>query len=403
MKISVRGLLPLLLAAMLLGGVAFGEESTITLMGLKTSSAIYLYMDGAPHGWVYAGEFVIKVDDEIESSYCIDLRRYIYMGVPYRAEIIPIPDEPEWNAMAYVVNNYSATDATSGSIMQLALWKLTYGTDWVTTANQAVEQAACELVEEAMGKRVLRAGDDVEFHLDTWSEPTGRIRVLAEIQQDGKPLVGQAIALSASAGTVVSPEGGVGETDEQGRVWADIELNGAALPITIKAEAVSRTVSILDALDEIQTLLRFSVADQVTTAVVDDFEAFPLGDPRSVGFWKHQVECAVTGKGHSHVDAEMLASALPLEAFGCRVETLEELHGALWLKKASMAERAQQHGLALHLNVALGEIGYHTPLDTNGDGEQDTWVYELLQQAETAFSSDDPEQAKNICEWLNLL
>ena len=68
-----------------------------------------------------------------------------------------------------------------------------------------------------------------------------------------------------------------------------------------------------------------------------------------------------------------------------------------------MSQRAQQHCLATKLNIALGELGYYSLLDLDGDGEGDTWLYEVLQAAEEAFAAGEYEVAKDLCEGINTL
>ena len=126
------------------------------------------------------------------------------------------------------------------------------------------------------------------------------------------------------------------------------------------------------------------------------FAPVPFGDPRTIGFWKHQARVATGGRGKAHVDAAVLEGWLPLEVFDLEVTTLDELYDALWLKKAPMQQRAQQQCLASLLNLQYGQVGWLTDV-----GGQAFW--ELWADAGDLYDDGDFEDAKTLCDDFNNL
>ena len=169
-----------------------------------------------------------------------------------------------------------------------------------------------------------------------------------------------------------------------------------------------------------------AAADEIVTTVIGGDTVtvdFPLtcvdiiADPRSIGFWKHQVGVALGGKGHAHIDAATLCDYLDLievhfnsnqinqvivydpPASGECSDKLLVAKELLNLKgKVSMTARAKQQLMALLLNVAAGYISLTEVISEDGA---------TVSQAITFSDNliDDPagdhETAKTVCDEIN--
>ncbi|UCE18654.1 MAG: T9SS type A sorting domain-containing protein [Gemmatimonadota bacterium] len=150
---------------------------------------------------------------------------------------------------------------------------------------------------------------------------------------------------------------------------------------------------------------------------------FPLtcveitANPRSIGFWKHQVGVATGGKGDAQIDAEMLCYYLDLieahfnsneinqvavydpPSSGECGDKLEEAKRLLNLKgKTNMIDRARQQLMALLLNVAAQYISLTEIISEDGAtvSQAITYCDNLIDDPEGAF-----EVAKTICDDIN--
>jgi len=135
---------------------------------------------------------------------------------------------------------------------------------------------------------------------------------------------------------------------------------------------------------------------------VDNLPVIVIGESdcmRTIGFWKHQFG----GKGKQHIDDDTLAAYLSIVGFMSEVfDEPISAENLLWLKKASMEERAKQQLLASWLNFANGAVGVDDMVDTNYDGIGDMKFKEAVKLAEDILiNGGDYEQAKNICDSIN--
>ncbi|MFC1919068.1 NosD domain-containing protein [Chloroflexota bacterium] len=133
------------------------------------------------------------------------------------------------------------------------------------------------------------------------------------------------------------------------------------------------------------------------------------GCMRTIGFWKHQFG----GKGSQHIDDGTLEIYLDIvdnksKVFNEEVPlgTLEDAESLLWLKKASMRERAVQQLLASWLNFANGAVNMGDMVDTDYDGITDTMFEDAIWTAEEILRNPDAsdnqlELAKDICDSIN--
>ena len=120
------------------------------------------------------------------------------------------------------------------------------------------------------------------------------------------------------------------------------------------------------------------------------------GDFRTIGFWKHQFAVATeVKKGKAQIPTEVLEELLT-EVSGNI--TLEEAYSLLWLKKATMEQRATQQCLASMLNHANSAVATYEMVDTDYDGVPDMTFEDAM---DDALQGTDFLNNKNICDSIN--
>ena len=127
----------------------------------------------------------------------------------------------------------------------------------------------------------------------------------------------------------------------------------------------------------------------------------PLGDPRGLGYWKHQVQVAVTGVGNSQISGETLQSYFPVPLFD---EYIKNINAAAELYAETPGTpqiKAKQHCLSTRLNIAQKQLGWYTPLQINGFAPEKLW--QLYAVAHDSYLKGDYQKSKNICEAINSL
>jgi hypothetical protein len=375
-----------------------------------TPAAVPPYSDGTP----------------IE-AYCADIYNNLDWNHAYGVTIIPLPAVPPWLEIAYILDQNPLAGAPNtkslGAALQVAVWKLVYGSGaspiditvlrkgtnpaFPTPLSLTEENLALALIAQAGGKRLLSCGSDgvIQFTVEAVYDPAtpAVLKLVVTAKQDGEPAVGQPVVLTASSGTFISPTDGKGLIDGTGTLVAMLTLDPAAVETTVVAEAWGRTIYTLDpGPDSTRQFLIFSrpckrVADTTFTVPPP-----PCGDPHTIGFWKHQVSVALTGRGTAQVPAPILQSYLPLTTLGgVQVTTLKQMYNMLWLKNATMAQRAQQQYLATLLNVKNGQLGLLSLVDINYDGIPDVPLSQALALALAAWNAGNYETAKSICDSIN--
>ena len=381
--------------------MASAQTTTVTYQGMNTTGTVHIYRDGSYFGHYYAGEMRMLIEGAQEAGYCVDLDNSINQGQTYEAYLVPLEAEYPWCEIMYILSNYDATDNFWGSVIQVALWKLVYGPDNVYVSESNVEAAADALLLEAAGKCWLNCESDVSFEVDSFANADGTIAVQVTVTADGNSVAGQEVTLTSSGGMFLDPAGGTGVTGENGVLLATLALGTDPLPVTVYAEAFGQSFYKVVPAYSLQQTLTFTYGDECEFSGESTFEGQDAGNPRTIGFWKHQAKVAIGSKGKAHISTGTLESWLPLESFGLVVADLQGLYDALWLKNAEMEERAQQQCLATKLNIEYGELGYFVMVDTNYDGEPDKYLYQAFAEAESAFNGGDPETAKSICDSIN--
>lgn len=124
----------------------------------------------------------------------------------------------------------------------------------------------------------------------------------------------------------------------------------------------------------------------------------PLVDPRSIGFWKHQINVAQDGVTTAQIPESLLASYFPVPLFDQIITDIG--HAArLYAEKNNEARaRARKHCLALRLNVRDGQLGWYTTV-TLDDVPKKLWEY--YTQAHAAYLNGDALNASSICSRIN--
>lgn len=241
----------------------------------------------------------------------------------------------------------------------------------------------------------------------TVSEPPGSVVgvVEASCPEPRTPLLGVRVDAFDSLGTLVETS----LTDENG-----------AYEIESLASGMSYTISVVTPLGYQALSEESRAAVSCGGAVAIDFAltCLPIAfNPRSTGYWKHQVGVATGGRGSAQVDGPTLCSYLDLvEAHfnsnamnpvvvyvappsGLCADKLEVAKALLNLKgSVAMVVRARQQFMALLLNVAAGYVSLSEIVSADGA---------TLSQAITFCDllidnpSGDHELAKSIADLIN--
>jgi hypothetical protein len=393
-----------MMVALLMATTAMAEEVTVKYTGTQTSGTATIWVDGASQGTVYVAPMNLVINGVAGfTGFCVDLYHHIYKNVTYKAILEPAPTTWNWCKMGNILQDFDWTtlNNTSGAALQLAIWKLTYPDQTVKSSNATYNAAAASLIEGASS--VCPSCTDVELLVDVQANMFGQLEVVATLLSASVPMEGERIELSTDSGAFVGDAFGI--TDGEGKVTGIIELGGDPLPVSITAEFngywIQRLIPQGVNYQELQSLMFGDLC--LVQSDPGLFDETPMGDPRTIGFWKHQVKIATGGKGKAQVPADVLASFFPITVFDVTVNDAQEAYDLLWLKKATMEQRAVQQCLATLLNKADGQLDWYTDLDLDGDGIGDGWFWEFFLAADTAYYGNDFETAKTLCDDINNL
>ncbi len=132
-------------------------------------------------------------------------------------------------------------------------------------------------------------------------------------------------------------------------------------------------------------------------------------DCRSIGYWKHQFDVYLSGRGHAQEDSVDLAEYLDLvhlhfDVLGVYIDLedfdFEDAKDVLTVRGGRLMEdRAKQQLFALMLNFASGRIGNETVVSDDGRvaAEAVTYAAALINDGDPA----NDELAKEICDLIN--
>jgi uncharacterized protein YciU (UPF0263 family) len=129
---------------------------------------------------------------------------------------------------------------------------------------------------------------------------------------------------------------------------------------------------------------------------------------RTIGFWKHQFNCALGNKknAYQHVPTEALLAYLAEMVATSTVpklqetDTLQEAYDILMTKNnADMYDKAVTQLLATWMNYLSGNDMW----DSDGDGEADTDILDTILWAEAGLVDLDPDNDEDIKDVLDML
>lgn len=389
-----------LLAALTLAAGSSAHAETIVFSDISFGTSLTVLRPDGRSFTAPVGALDITVDGETDEAWCVDLDTSLWYGANFSASLEPAPAESPWCEINALLSDLSIEDDTTGAAVQLAIWKLLE--PGLTTTNATVEALANALLAEVEGACPLTCQDEATFDAKVLNSSSGKVYIDLVVGRDGgAPVSGEAVQIELSAGSLVEPADGLAFTDANGLVSLVIDPQGNR-QVTIDVEIDGSTVYRIVPDITVQSLAFLGEECLFEDSV--EWQAAALGDPRTIGFWKHQLAVA-TGKtrGSGHVSTATLSGWLPVTTFGQTFWTLPELYNILWLGKATMAQRAIQQCTATQLNVLWGEADWFSPLDMNGDGTTDMQLWQLWQEAEAAYAARNYELAKDLCDTFNNL
>jgi hypothetical protein len=198
-------------------------------------------------------------------------------------------------------------------------------------------------------------------------------RVLASYPSAGTPLLGVHVDVFDSQGAMV----GTAVTDESGQYSIGDLSSSTTYTVTVVTPLGYQTGN-----DDLQRVV--SCGETVVADFAMDCVTL-VANPRTQGFWKHQVGVATGGPGQAQIDGSTLCSYLDLieshfnenginqvivyqpPASGLCPDKLDVAKDLLNLRgSAGMTERAKQQLMALLLNVTSGRIGLLQPVSADG-------------------------------------
>ena len=175
--------------------------------------------------------------------------------------------------------------------------------------------------------------------------------------------------------------------------------------LAVDPEAGAATVTVVAG----QTAVR-----NFTLALLPD-----AGPSRTIGYWKHQVNVHVTGRGTAQESLTDMSTTFPTRIFdhfynnqlnsidvqevtflpGPIPMTLEAMHATLNLRNAAMDQRAKQQYLALLLNVASNRLRSTDPVSEDGATASQA-IQQIAAQIKDGDASND-EAAKDLADTIN--
>jgi hypothetical protein len=133
-------------------GLALAQENDPEVCLDSLGPGTVLSVSGEGDMWV--GLFHLSVDGKLYDGWCIDPDMPIDEGLCFNAILFSLPRETPWCEIAYIMANYSPdSDDDEAAAIQLAIWKFVKGgKSSITTTDTGVENRACEIYDDAVGK-----------------------------------------------------------------------------------------------------------------------------------------------------------------------------------------------------------------------------------------------------------
>ncbi len=283
------------------------------------------------------------------------------------------------------------------------------GTTWVVLSNSALRDASLDLgtLECAKFVRVTDVSNKALFSADADGYDLDAIKALnsaAACPVKTGPITGTVYNDFNQNGQLDSGEAGIGG------MTVSSSQNSSTETTTTETDGTYEFVGKIDeyydvaigTYPELCTLTTAATQNVVVPAQNVDFGLYcSAGEVRTIGFWKHQFNIATGGKGTAQIDATTLSGYLPISVFGTEVGSLSAGYNLLWLKKATMQQRALQQCFATQLNALNGQLVDFSAVDTNYDGVADMSFASAMDEAQTDFEAGNYEAAKSICDSIN--
>jgi hypothetical protein len=404
------------------------------------------------------GMIPIRINGQEQQAYCFDIDANVGN---FTADEMPLKEalilpETDVARIAYIVDQYplgtlgTPEAKVRGTAIQDVVWRLLYGASplytiyptsyptWPipqeptrTGADLAIETSTTEMLNASVGKRLLEGDGTGSLNLNLTQDPNNpdHILVVLTAVQDTTPTCGQPVSLFTDTGVFEGSNSDFieGVTNAEGKFEAIIDISNVTaattlratchnkpkppcpnpdpepqtISVTVGATATGRSVIFLLSQGNAYQDMIYTQTGDYSASATCSVKPDTCGTPRTIGFWKHQVKCALQNKS-AQVSKQTLRSFLPITILGgVRVDTLQKMSDILWLKNATMRQRAQQQYLATMLNIAWGQIGWGDYVDTNYDKKPDMTLWQAIWTANLAFNWGYYETAKNICDSIN--
>lgn len=391
----------LIVGSSLLSGVALASE-TVLFNGATTGLSLTITRSTGRIQPTFVGTMDATIDGDHEAVYCVDLDHGISNGQSYEADLVEVGNESPWCEINWIITNGDASTATGAAAVQLAVWQATYAASGVTVSSSSatVNAAAAELLADSAGQCPLTCdAGAVSFEASSASAADGYVYTTLTVTQDGLPASGQWVSVSVTDGALVTDSEAM--TDADGQVTIQIDPDGTTSSVAFSLDGAS--LYQLVPVGNVQLLIATTL-ETCSYETSESFEDVAFGDPRTIGFWGHNVGIANgTARGHAQVGAATIAGWLPITVFDTTYSTIGQMDAALQLSRASMRQRADQQCLATMLNLEYGQYGWLTEIDTDGDGVADTAFWQLWSDISAAYAAGSYEAAKTGCDTINNL
>ncbi|MHC4661323.1 MAG: SdrD B-like domain-containing protein [Planctomycetota bacterium] len=366
-------------------------------------------------------------------GWCVDPYNLVYLWMPYSAvlysscdecvpEMYPELDAGDWNRLNYMLNHKQG----AWQDVQSAIWltfKPEYGLPPGHEYNQFVENMMNDAV--AFGADYVPGGGDVmaivvfiaynvQLTVFEWTVPpcpsvSGNVFIDALTDGEmgiGEPGLGNALVeLHAEDGALVSST----LTDEAGFYeFTDVAAGSYSVSVCLDAAIANYfepttdgTVQVVVENDDVSGI-NFGFAPD-TGAILDDFSS---GGGGGLGYWKHQLKSAITGKGRAHVSASTLEGylaaieelALPELFMFDDSDVLGDAFAILSITSSDAADILCKHLLAAEFNEVAG-LGLS---DTCGELQTALIAWgEYLAANPAMFFRQELLTAKDIFEAIN--